>query len=84
MEETNPDISHRILSYHVGEDSLGVFSGDESARTSLSPYEVRLRMDGLFETRAHASTFIHEFEALYTNGPAGGGGVRLVTKQIEY
>jgi len=76
VEETNPDISHRILSYHVGEDSLGVCSGDESARASSNPYEVRLRMDGLFETRAHASTFIHEFEALYTNGPAGGGGVR--------
>lgn len=79
MEETNADISHCILSYHVGKDSLRMYSGDESARTSVNPHEVRLRMDGLFETWAHASTFIHEFEALYTNGPAGGGGVRLVT-----
>jgi hypothetical protein len=41
--------------------------------------EVRLRMDGLFEQRVHAIKFTEEFEALYTNGPAGGGGIRYTT-----
>jgi hypothetical protein len=36
-------------------------------------------MDGLFEQRVHAIKFTEEFEALYTNGPAGGGGIRYAT-----
>lgn len=39
--------------------------------------DVRLRMDGLFELKQHALHFVNEFTALYTNGPAGGGGIRL-------
>jgi hypothetical protein len=33
-------------------------------------------MDGLFELEEHAAQFLEEFIALYTNGPAGGGGIR--------
>eukprot|EP00268_Persea_americana_P037402 TRINITY_DN3701_c0_g1_i9.p2 TRINITY_DN3701_c0_g1~~TRINITY_DN3701_c0_g1_i9.p2 ORF type:complete len:237 (+),score=61.14 TRINITY_DN3701_c0_g1_i9:3610-4320(+) len=32
-------------------------------------------MDGLFELKQHALHFVNEFTALYTNGPAGGGGI---------
>lgn len=42
--------------------------------------DVRLHMDGLFELKQHALHFVNEFAALYTNGPAGGGGIRLKKK----
>lgn len=76
LEETYPGVSSCILSYHVGQDSLQIFSSDEAALAKPVPNEVRLRMDGLFEMHMHALKFIQEFEALYTNGPAGGGGIR--------
>ncbi|KAM5555250.1 hypothetical protein ABKV19_023244 [Rosa sericea] len=42
--------------------------------------DIRLRMDGLFKLKEHAVQFITGFTALYTNGPAGGGGIRILTK----
>ncbi|KAJ4730892.1 Variant surface glycoprotein ILTAT 1.23 [Rhynchospora pubera] len=45
--------------------------------------DIRLRMDGLFELEQHANCFYHEFMALYTNGPAGGGGISVgLNKEI--
>jgi hypothetical protein len=38
---------------------------------------VRLRVAARTATRADAERIGNEVEALYTNGPAGGGGVRL-------
>jgi hypothetical protein len=47
------------------------------------PYEVRLRVAARADSRAEASIVGDEVEALYTNGPAGGGGVRKsVTEQV--
>lgn len=40
------------------------------------PYEVRLRAAALAATRAQAERIGEEVEALYTNGPAGGGAAR--------
>ena len=79
LEETYLGVSSCILSYHVGRDSLQVFSSHESALANPVTNEVRLRMDGLFEKQA--SKFIQEFEALYTNDPAGGGGIRSVNQE---
>lgn len=69
LEETYSGVSSCILSYHVGLDSLQIFP--PGVPTSGRPVmnEVRLRMDGLFESQKQASKFIQEFEALYTNGP---------------
>jgi hypothetical protein len=39
--------------------------------------EVRLRVAARTATRADAEHISNEVEALYTNGPAGGGGVRV-------
>lgn len=44
--------------------------------TRANPYEVRLRVAGRGCSREDATTVGDEIEALYTNGPAGGGGVR--------
>jgi hypothetical protein len=46
------------------------------------PYEVRLRVAGKAETAALAMIIGEEVEALYTNGPAGGGGVRKYLNEL--
>jgi acyclic terpene utilization AtuA family protein len=48
-----------------------------------NPYEVRLRVAARAATAESAATVGEEVEALYTNGPAGGGGTRkYVHEQI--
>lgn len=44
--------------------------------------EVRLRVAGRTLERKHAALIGNEVEALYTNGPAGGGGARAGVKEI--
>ncbi len=46
------------------------------------PYEVRLRAAGRAKTRDSADRVGEEVEALFTNGPAGGGGVRRSTREV--
>lgn len=53
------------------------------AEDGYRPYEVRLRVAGRSADEATARRIGEEVEALYTNGPAGGGGARkFVTEQI--
>lgn len=47
-----------------------------------SPYEVRLRVAGMCDTMVLAQLIGEEVEALYTNGPAGGGGARKMVTQV--
>jgi hypothetical protein len=56
----------------IGSTSLHGRSLDEAER----PYEVRLRVAGRAATAERAMAVGEEVEALYTNGPAGGGGAR--------
>ena len=63
----------------IGSTSLHgrAFDADEQ------PYEVRLRVAARAQRRRAARLVGEEVEALYTNGPAGGGGVRTsVHEQI--
>ena len=76
MEERYPGTNERILSYIIGLDSLRSTSVDNSITLRTAGEDIRLRMDGIFELEEHAVQFKREFIALYTNGPAGGGGVR--------
>ena len=46
------------------------------------PYEVRVRLAVRCATRAQAETVGHEVEALYLNGPAGGGGVTQSVREV--
>uniref|UniRef100_A0A5B6YVI6 Uncharacterized protein n=1 Tax=Davidia involucrata TaxID=16924 RepID=A0A5B6YVI6_DAVIN len=74
MEEVYPGVNNHIISYIIGLDSLKAASIDVS--TSLwTGEDIRLRMDGLFKKKEHAVQLTKEFTALYTNGPAGGGGI---------
>ncbi|XP_050387812.1 uncharacterized protein LOC126804087 isoform X2 [Argentina anserina] len=77
MEEVIPDGSGHVLSYIVGLDSLKATGliDSTSAASSQMVSDIRLRMDGLFQLKGHAIQFITDFTALYTNGPAGGGGI---------
>lgn len=46
------------------------------------PYEVRVRLAVRADTRAQAERVGQEVEALYLNGPAGGGGVTMLTREV--
>lgn len=75
MEELNPGVNSCINAYIIGLDSLKA-AGDEGVHsTEAECRDIRLRMDGLFAREEHAIQFVREFTALYTNGPAGGGGI---------
>ncbi|UHG94398.1 acyclic terpene utilization AtuA family protein [Spirosoma oryzicola] len=46
------------------------------------PYEIRLRVAGKASTAQQAALVGEEVEALYTNGPAGGGGARKYVHEL--
>lgn len=50
--------------------------------STVFPYEIRLRIAGKAKTQAEAALIGEEVEALYTNGPAGGGGVRKYVNEV--
>lgn len=47
-----------------------------------TPYEIRLRVAAKASSPADAALIGEEVEALYTNGPAGGGGVRKYVNEV--
>jgi len=64
-------------------DLIGIDSGHRRVYGNQpEPYEVRLRAAGRAATRALAETVGEEVEALFTNGPAAGGGVRRATREV--
>nr|WP_313093240.1 acyclic terpene utilization AtuA family protein [Moraxella sp. CTOTU48268] len=50
--------------------------------SEIEPYEVRLRVVGRTENYNAAVEIGNEVEALYTNGPYGGGGATKSTKEV--
>jgi hypothetical protein len=46
------------------------------------PYECRLRVAAMADTAERAAALGDEVAALYTTGPAGGGGVRVHTEEV--
>lgn len=73
---------HPITDIRV--DFIGVSSVHRTdfEASSSSPYEVRLRVAGKAQTQDDAALIGEEVEALYTNGPAGGGGVRKLVNEV--
>jgi Acyclic terpene utilisation family protein AtuA len=65
-------------------DLIGIDSshGRELSAHNSDPYEVRVRVAGRVESLREAERLANEVEALYTNGPAGGGGVTKSTRQV--
>ncbi|WCJ26929.1 hypothetical protein M5689_008710 [Euphorbia peplus] len=81
MEEVCPGANCNILSYVIGLDSLKANVMNENTSLCTNIQDIRLRIDGLFELKEQAVRFTGEFTALYTNGPAGGGGISTGYKE---
>ncbi|XP_028555580.1 uncharacterized protein LOC110098883 isoform X4 [Dendrobium catenatum] len=81
VDEKYPGIKDSIISYIIGYDSLKAANSSTRISSSEQLMEVRLRMDGLFKLKEQAIHFAQEFMALYTNGPAGGGGISTGHKE---
>lgn len=79
MEEVCSGVSCNVVSCIIGLDSLKATRINDDSSSWTTNQDVRLRMDGLFELKEHAVLFTREFTALYTNGPAGGGGIRSIS-----
>lgn len=54
----------------------------DSFHGNIQPYEVRLRVAAKATDARTAALVGEEVEALYTNGPAGGGGVRKYVNEV--
>lgn len=64
-------------------DLIGINALHGETRGQYSqPYEVRARVAARCTTREEAISVGNEVETLYTNGPAGGGGVMKSVKEI--
>jgi hypothetical protein len=63
----------------VGIDAL---HGPALSSRAGEPYEVRARVVGRTDDHADALRVGHEVEALYTNGPAGGGGATRQVREV--
>jgi hypothetical protein len=61
----------------IGSTSLHGKSFDRAEK----PYEIRLRVAARAQSRERAMQVGEEVEALYTNGPAGGGGTRKYVQE---
>lgn len=70
---------HELKVDLMGIDSL---HGRRLASGSGEPYEVRLRVAARVGTQKAAEAVAREVESLYTNGPAGGGGVVQLTREV--
>jgi hypothetical protein len=53
-----------------------------SFENTSEPYEIRLRVAAKADSFEKAAIVGEEVEALYTNGPAGGGGVRKYVNEV--
>ncbi len=64
-------------------DLIGVNALHGATRSAHSePYEVRARVAARCSTAGEALLVGNEVETLYTNGPAGGGGVMKAVKEV--
>ncbi|BAO90244.1 acyclic terpene utilization AtuA family protein [Caballeronia cordobensis] len=65
-------------------DLIGVNAlyGDALVARHDEPFEVRVRVAGRTSDAKEAARIGNEVETLYTNGPAGGGGVTKATREV--
>jgi hypothetical protein len=65
-------------------DLIGVnaLHGETAVAGYAEPYEVRARVAGRTASLAEAVRIGNEVETLYTNGPAGGGGVTKLAREV--
>lgn len=74
-------IGDRFDEFRVDYIGLSSLHGESFSQGSAS-YEIRLRIAGKSPDKALAQLVGEEVEALYTNGPAGGGGARKYLHEV--
>lgn len=74
-------IGDRFDEFRVDYIGLSSLHGESHFQGSAS-YEIRLRIAGKSPDKALAQLVGEEVEALYTNGPAGGGGARKYLHEV--
>lgn len=82
-------VRHRLLRAGMSESELrceliGINSVVQTAEvhSTAPPQELRIRVAGRAPTAADAARIGDEVEALYTNGPAGGGGATKAVREV--
>ena len=73
-----------VVTDEIRSDLIGVTAlhGVVLSRTAAEPYEVRVRIAARTRSASEARRVAREVEALYTNGPAGGGGATSSVRQV--
>ncbi|MBL8326875.1 MAG: DUF1446 domain-containing protein [Rubrivivax sp.] len=66
----------------IGVNAMHGAASASSGTPGSEPYEVRLRLAARCATRGQAERIGREVEALYLNGPAGGGGVTQSVREV--
>jgi hypothetical protein len=74
-------IGKKFDEFRVDYIGLSALHGENLSQSS-APYEIRLRIVGKSREKSLAQLAGEEVEALYTNGPAGGGGVRKSLNEV--
>jgi len=74
-------LQHEFADLRIDLIGLNAVHGDDYHQ-DISPYEIRLRVAGKAATAQQAARVGEEVEALYTNGPGGGGGVRKYVQDV--
>lgn len=74
-------ISHLFEEFRVDFIGLSSLHGAKLSKDA-APYEIRLRVAGKTQDPILSTLVGEEVEALYTNGPAGGGGARKYSHQL--
>ncbi len=74
-------IGDQFEEFRVDVIGLNALHGEQLAQGTI-PYEVRLRIAGKSSQKEIAQRVGEEVEALYTNGPAGGGGARKYVHEV--
>ena len=74
-------IGNKFDEFRVDYIGLSALHGEKLSQSSV-PYEIRLRIAGKSGEKSLAQLVGEEVEALYTNGPAGGGGVRKFLNEV--
>ncbi|WNC14304.1 acyclic terpene utilization AtuA family protein [Brevibacillus brevis] len=79
-------IRERLTARSFSDIRIDLIGCNSVHRTSFGhgeePYEVRLRVAAKASSQAVAEQVGEEVEALYTNGPAGGGGARKYVHEV--
>jgi hypothetical protein len=80
------DILQKRLSHTFSDIRVDIIGMQSMHKTTFDhsaiPYEVRLRLAAKVATIEEAALVGEEVEALYTNGPAGGGGARKYVNEV--